>query len=62
MAQENLKALKAVYSKWATGDFWTPEIFDPEVELSWAAEVPDIQVGGRVLLAMEARDQVRAES
>ena len=41
MAQENVEALKAVYSKWGTGDFWTPEIFDPDVELSWAEELPD---------------------
>ena len=54
MSRENVEALKAVYSKWRTGDFWTPEIFDPEVELSWAAEVPDIQDGSRGLSALAA--------
>ena len=29
-----------VYEKWGAGDFWTPEIFDPEVEVVWAGEMP----------------------
>jgi ketosteroid isomerase-like protein len=41
MSRENVEALKTVYSKWGRGDFWTPEIFDPGVELSWAEELPD---------------------
>ena len=42
MQEENVEALKAVYERWATGDFWTPEIFDPDVELVWARDMPDL--------------------
>lgn len=40
MSQENLEILRATYTRWARGDFWTPEVFDPEVEVVWAADVP----------------------
>jgi ketosteroid isomerase-like protein len=36
MSRENVEALKEVYAAWRAGDFWTPEIFDPEVEVVWA--------------------------
>src|SRR4029077_11086188 len=42
MSQENVEMLRAVYDRWARGDFWTPEPFDPEVESVWPAEVPDV--------------------
>ena len=40
-------ALKAVYAKWGAGDFWTPDIFAPEIEIAWAAELPDLPASGR---------------
>jgi ketosteroid isomerase-like protein len=60
MSQDNIEALEAVYASWAEGDFWTPDIFDPEVEMVWAEEMPDafggrgidkIETGARSLLA-----------
>ena len=54
MSQENVEALKAVYARWGTGDFWTPEIFAPDIELVWADEVPDLSAGGRGLPAIAA--------
>jgi ketosteroid isomerase-like protein len=54
MSQENVKALKAVYERWGAGDFWTPEIFDPDIETVWAGEMPDLPRGGRGLSAVEA--------
>jgi ketosteroid isomerase-like protein len=51
MSEENVEALRAVYAKWAAGDFWTPDIFDPEVEVVWAAVMPDTSVD-RGLAAM----------
>src|SRR4051794_28619472 len=39
--QEQVEALKAVYGEWGKGNFWTPEIFAPDVEIIWAAEMPD---------------------
>ena len=41
MSQENVERLRAVYERWGRGDVWTPEIFEPEVEVVWAAEIPD---------------------
>jgi uncharacterized protein len=41
MSQENVEALKDVYARWAEGDFWTAEIFDPDVEVVWAEGMPD---------------------
>jgi ketosteroid isomerase-like protein len=53
MSQENVEALKAVYAKWAVGNFWTPEIFDPEVETVWAEEMPDATRTARGLSGVE---------
>ncbi len=53
MSQENVEALKAVYERWGAGDFWTPEIFDPDIEVVWAGEMPDLPKGGRGLSAVE---------
>lgn len=47
MSQENLEALKAVYAKWGAGDFWTPDIFSPDIEIAWAAQLPDLPADGR---------------
>ena len=41
MSQENVETLRAVYERWRTGDLWTPEVFDDDAELVWAAEIPD---------------------
>lgn len=49
MSQENVEALKAVYARWGAGDFWTPDIFASDIEIVWAAEVPDLPAGGRGL-------------
>ena len=53
MSQENVEALKAVYARWAVGDFWTPEIFDPNVQTLWAQEMPDFAGPDRGLSAIE---------
>jgi ketosteroid isomerase-like protein len=53
MSQENVEALNTVYARWAAGDFWTPEIFDADVEIVWASEMPDT-AGERGLSAVEA--------
>jgi ketosteroid isomerase-like protein len=41
MSQENVEILRAVYGRWRLGDVWTPEVFDPDVEVVWAADIPD---------------------
>jgi ketosteroid isomerase-like protein len=53
MSQQNVEALKAVYARWETGDFWTPDIFDPGVQVVWAGVMPDTGVD-RGLAAVEA--------
>jgi hypothetical protein len=40
VSQENVDLIRAVYARWGVGDLWTPEIFDPGVEVVWAAEIP----------------------
>jgi ketosteroid isomerase-like protein len=42
-----------VYAELAVGNFWTPEIFDPEVEMVWAEEMPDATRTVRGLSAVE---------
>ena len=42
MSEEDVEALKAVYESWGAGNFWTSDIFDSDVELVWAGEVPDL--------------------
>jgi uncharacterized protein len=42
MSQEDVEALHAVYERWGRGDFWTPEVFDPDVEVIWGADIPDV--------------------
>ncbi len=51
---QDVEALKSVYAKWAIGDFWTPEIFDPDVEVLWAERMPDATRRVRGLSAMAA--------
>jgi ketosteroid isomerase-like protein len=41
MSQQDVEALRAVYERWGRGDLWTPEVFDPAVEVVWAADIPD---------------------
>src|SRR6478609_7942500 len=53
MSQENVVALKAVYAKWAVGDFWTLEIFHPDIEVVWAEEMPDAKRSARGLSELE---------
>lgn len=45
MSQTNVDALRGVYERWARGDFWTPEIFDPQVQTIFSADLPDVDVG-----------------
>jgi hypothetical protein len=37
--------LRAVYARWARGDFWTPEVVDPEVEVVWARDMRTMRKG-----------------
>jgi hypothetical protein len=52
MSLQDVEALRAVYERWGRGDFWTPEIFDHDVEVVWSPEIPDISVA-RGLAAVE---------
>ena len=52
--EPNVEALKSVYAKWAIGDFWTPEIFDSDVEVVWAEPMPDATRTARDLSALDA--------
>src|ERR1700730_6693773 len=42
VSQENVEILRAMYARWAHGDFWTPEVFDPAVEVVWSPDLPDM--------------------
>ena len=53
MSQENVEALEAVYARWGAGDFWTPDIFDPDVEVVWAGDMPDFTGPNRGLAALD---------
>ena len=44
MSQENLQALRRAYDAWARGDLSRRELFDPNIEGVWAAELPDPHV------------------
>lgn len=54
MSEQNVEALKAVYARWAEGDFWTPDIFDPDIEVFWARDMPDFAGPNRGIAAVEA--------
>jgi ketosteroid isomerase-like protein len=42
MSQENVEAVRAVYARWARGDFFSSlEIFDPKVQTVWTDLIPD---------------------
>jgi len=41
MSQENVEALRRAYDKWAQGGFTARELFDPNIETVWAADLPD---------------------
>ena len=53
MSEENVEALRAAYARYGEGDFWTPDIFDPEVEVIWARVMPDSGGPDRGLAAVE---------
>jgi ketosteroid isomerase-like protein len=42
MSQENVEILRAVYERWRLGDFWTRDAFRDDVEVVWAADIPDV--------------------
>jgi ketosteroid isomerase-like protein len=44
MVRESVEALHRAYDDWAQGDFSRREIFDPNIEGVWAAELPDPHV------------------
>lgn len=44
MASTRVVKLQGLYERWALGDFADVEIFDPDVECVWAAELPDADV------------------
>lgn len=41
MSREDIEILCAVYERWSRGDFWTPEVCDPDVETG----VLDVRTG-----------------
>lgn len=43
MSRQDIDTLRNVYERWGRGDFWTPEVFDPEVEVVWATGVLDVE-------------------
>jgi ketosteroid isomerase-like protein len=42
MSHETVEVLRSVYERWGRGDFWTPEIFDRDVEVVWHPGVLDV--------------------
>ena len=54
MSQENVAALTEVYARWGGGDFWTPDIFAPDVEVVWSGDMPGFERVDRGLAAVEA--------
>jgi ketosteroid isomerase-like protein len=42
VSEENVQALRSVYERWSRGDFWTPEIFDADVEVVWDRGLLDV--------------------
>jgi len=35
MSQENVEIVRRAFGKFARGDFWIPEVFDPSVRVVW---------------------------
>jgi ketosteroid isomerase-like protein len=61
MTEADVAALRVVYEKWARGDFWTPEIFDPEVETIWTSDFPDLEPAiGLDAMAASLKDYLSA--
>jgi ketosteroid isomerase-like protein len=44
IVRESVEALRRAYGDWAQGDFSRRELFDPDIEGVWAAELPDPHV------------------
>ncbi len=44
MVHESVETLRRAYDEWARGDFSGRELFDPNIEGVWAAELPDPHV------------------
>jgi ketosteroid isomerase-like protein len=35
MSRENIEVLQGIYAEWRRGNFETPEVFDPNIEVRW---------------------------
>ena len=35
MSQENVEIVRKVLSEWARGNFWTADLFDPNIHVRW---------------------------
>src|SRR4051794_22043866 len=39
MSQENVEIVRRLYTETAQGNFWVPDVFDPEVRIVWLDSV-----------------------
>jgi ketosteroid isomerase-like protein len=42
MSAADVATLERIYDAWSDGKFWTFELFQPDVDVRWSTEVPDI--------------------
>lgn len=45
MSQENLELVQRAFAEFERGNFWVPEIFDPDVRVVWLAPLVGAAVG-----------------
>jgi ketosteroid isomerase-like protein len=69
VSEVDVEVLEGVYAEWAKGNLWTPEVFDPEVEITWMRDSVDTYgttkgidpMRTNVMLWFEGLDDVRFE-
>lgn len=42
MSEQDVENVRGAYAEWARGNFWTPDVFHPDVEVLWQS--PDATV------------------
>jgi ketosteroid isomerase-like protein len=45
MSQQNVEIVRGLYSEWAKGNFWTPELYAPDAEWHWSSAAKAVRGG-----------------
>src|SRR2546421_13112126 len=54
MSQENVELVRGLYSEWERGNFWSAELYAPDVEWHWSSAAKAVRGGAASYKGLEA--------